>query len=67
MLSFSPHKCGTYSSLNDDRATIFESPLKNTTKHAINGVVLGISLEVDVKSAMTFDGDDRREVEFTSF
>jgi hypothetical protein len=67
VLSFSPNKCWAYSSLDDKRATIFESPLKNTAKHAINGVVLGIALEVGVKSTMTFDSDDRREVEFTSF
>ena len=67
VLSFSPHKSWSYSSLNDKRAAIFKAPLKNTTKHAIDGVMLRFSIEVHIKSTMPFDGDDGSEVEFTCF
>ena len=67
VLSFSPDQSGTDSGLNGERPTIAEAPLKNTTKQAINGVVLGITLKVGIKTTMAFDAEDRSEVELTSF
>ena len=67
VLSFSPNKSRSNRCLNDKRAAVAKTPLENTTKHPIDGVVPGIPLKVGVKSTVTFDGDDGREVEFTGF
>ena len=65
VFSLSPNQSRPNGSFDRERAAIIEAPLKNATKHAINGVMLGISLKVDVKTTMPFDGDDGSEVEFT--
>jgi len=67
VLGFSPDQGWTNSGLNGERPPIAEAPLKNTTKQAIDGVVLGIALEVGVKTTMTFDAEDGSEVKLTSF
>ena len=67
VLSFSPNKSRSNGCLNGKRAAVAKTPLENTTKHPIDGVVPGIPLKVGVKSTVTFDGDDGREVEFTGF
>ena len=67
VLGFSPDQGWTDSGLNGERPPIAETPLKNATKQAINGVVLGIPLKVGVKTTMTFDGEDGSEVKLTSF
>ena len=64
---FSPNQSRSNGSFDRERAAITKAPLKNATKHAIDGVMLGIPLKVGVKSTMAFDGDDGREVEFTGF
>ena len=66
-LSFSPNKSRSNGCLNGKRAAVAKTPLENTTKHPIDGVMPGIPLKVGVKSTVTFDGDDGREVEFTGF
>jgi hypothetical protein len=65
VFSLSPNQSRPNGSFDRERAAIIEAPLKNATKHAINGVMLGISLKVDIKTTMPFDGDDGSEVEFT--
>ena len=67
MFSFSPNQSGSNSSFDRERTSICEAPFKDASKHAIDGVMLGIPLKVGVKSTMAFDGDDWREVEFTGF
>ena len=62
---FSPNQSGSNGSFDRKRTAICEAPLKDATKHAIDGVVLGIPFKVGVKSTMAFDGDDGREIEFT--
>ena len=62
---FSPNQSRPNGSFDRKRAAIAKAPLKDATKHAIDGVVLGITLKVGVKSTMAFDGDDGREIEFT--
>ena len=62
---FSPNQSRSNGSFDRKRTAICETPLKDATKHAIDGVVLGITLKVGVKSTMAFDGDDGREIEFT--
>ena len=62
---FSPNQSRPNCSFDRKRTAICEAPLKDATKHAIDGVVLGITLKVGVKSTMAFDGDDGREIEFT--
>ena len=62
---FSPNQSRPNGSFDRKRTAICEAPLKDATKHAIDGVVLGITLKVGVKSTMAFDGDDGREIEFT--
>ena len=62
---FSPNQSRPNGSFDRKRTAICEAPLKDATKHAIDGVVLGIPLKVGVKSTMAFDGDDGREIEFT--
>ena len=62
---FSPNQSRPNGSFDRKRAAIAKAPLKDATKHAIDGVVLGIPLKVGVKSTMAFDGDDGREIEFT--
>ena len=62
---FSPNQSRPNGSFDRKRAAIAKAPLKDATKHAIDGVVLGIPLKVGIKSTMTFDGDDGREIEFT--
>ena len=62
---FSPNQSRPNCSFDRKRTAICEAPLKDATKHAIDGVVLGIPLKVGVKSTMAFDGDDGREIEFT--
>ena len=64
---FSPNQSRPNGSFDRKRTAICEAPLKDATKHAIDGVVLGITLKVGVKSTMAFDGDDGREIEFTGF
>ena len=67
VFSLSPNQSGANGSFNRERTTVAKAPLKDATKHAIDGVMLGIALKVDVESTMAFDGDDGREVEFTGF
>ena len=67
VLGFSPDKGWTDSGLNGERASIAEAPLKNTTKQAINGVMLWITLKVGVKTTMAFEGEDGSEVKITRF
>ena len=67
VLGFSPDQGWTNSGLNGERPPIAEAPLKNTTKQAIDGVVLGITLKVGIKTTMAFDAEDRSEVKLTSF
>ena len=62
---FSPNQSRPNCSFDRKRTAICEAPLKDATKHAFDGVVLGITLKVGVKSTMAFDGDDGREIEFT--
>ena len=62
---FSPNQSRSNCSFDRKRTAICEAPLKDATKHAIDGVVLGIPFKVGVKSTMAFDGDDGREIEFT--
>ena len=62
---FSPNQSRPNCSFDRKRTAICEAPLKDATKHAIDGVVLGIPLKVGIKSTMAFDGDDGREIEFT--
>ena len=62
---FSPNQSRPNGSFDRKRAAIAKAPLKDATKHAIDGVVLGIPLKVGIKSTMAFDGDDGREIEFT--
>ena len=62
---FSPNQSRPNCSFDRKRTAICEAPLKDATKHAIDGVVLGIPFKVGVKSTMAFDGDDGREIEFT--
>ena len=65
VFGFSPNQSRPNGSFDRERTAICKAPLKDTAEHAIDGVVLGITLKVGVKSAMTFDGDDGREIEFT--
>ena len=67
VLGFSPNKSRANCSFNRERSAITETPLKNSTKQAIDGVMLGIPLKVGIKSTVPFDGDDGREIEFTGF
>ena len=67
MFTFSPNQSGSNGSFDRERAAITKAPFKDSAKHAIDGVVLGIPIKVGVKSTMAFDGDDGREVEFTGF
>ena len=62
---FSPNQSRPNGNFDRKRAAIAKAPLKDATKHAIDGVVLGIPLKVGIKSTMAFDGDDGREIEFT--
>ena len=62
---FPPNQSRPNGSFDGERAAITQAPLKNATKHAIDGVVLGIPFKVGVKSTMAFDGDEGREIEFT--
>ena len=63
----SPHQSRTNGSLDREGAAIAEAPLKNATKHAINGVMLGFTIKVDIKTTMALDGDDGSEVELAGF
>ena len=63
----SPHQSRTNGSLDREGAAIAEAPLKNATKHAINGVMLGFTIKVDIKTTMALDGDDGREVKLAGF
>ena len=67
VLGFSPNQRWADSGLNSERGSITKAPLKNTTKQAINGVVLWITIKVGIKTTMAFDSEDGSEVEFTSF
>ena len=67
VLSLTPDERRSYSGLNRQAASVAEAPLKNTTEECIDGVVLGAAFEVGVEAAMTFDGDQWREIEFTGF
>ena len=62
VFSLSPNQSRANGSFDRERAAIAKTPLKNATKHAINGVMLGLAIKVDVKTTMTLDGDDGREV-----
>ena len=62
---FSPNQSRPNGNFDRKRAAIAKAPLKDATKHAIDGVVLGIPLKVGIKSTVAFDGDDGREIEFT--
>ena len=62
VFSLSPNQSRANGSFDRERAAIAKAPLKNATKHAINGVMLGLAIKVDVKTTMTLDGDDGREV-----
>ena len=66
VLCFTPNKSRSYGCLNGKRAAIAKTPLKDTTEHAIDGVMPWFSLKVGIKSTVAFNGDDGREVEFTS-
>ena len=63
----SPHQSRTNGSLDREGAAIAQAPLKNATKHAINGVMLGFTIKVDIKTTMALDGDDGSEVELAGF
>jgi hypothetical protein len=65
VFGFSPNQSRPNGSFDGERAAIAKAPLKDATKHSIDGVVLGIPLKVGVKSTMAFDGDDGREIEIT--
>ena len=65
VFSFSPNQSRPNGSFDRERTAICKAPLPDTAEHAIDGVVLGITLKVGVKSTMAFDGDDGREIEFT--
>ena len=67
VFSLSPNQSRANGSLNRERAAIAKAPLKNTTKHAINGVMLGVTIEVDIKPPVALDGDDGREIKFAGF
>ena len=67
MFSFSPNQSRSNGSFDRERTAICEAPFKDASKHAVDGVMLGIPLKIGVKSTMAFDGDDWREVEFTGF
>ena len=67
VLSFSPNQRRSDSSLDRERATIAQTPLKNATKQTIDGVMPWVIIEVVVKSTMALDGDNGSEVEFTGF
>ena len=67
VLSLTPDESRAYSGLNRQAASVAEAPLKNTTEECIDSVVLGAAFEVGVEAAMTFDGDQWREIEFTGF
>ena len=67
VFSLSPNQSRANGSFDRERAAIAEAPLKNATKHSINGVMLGFTIKVDVKTTMTLDGDDGREVKLASF
>ena len=62
VLRFSPNKSGPNGCLNGKRAAILKPPLENTTEHAVDGVVLGFSLKVGIKSTVTFNGHNGSEV-----
>ena len=65
VLSFSPNQRRSDSSLDRERATIAQTPLKNATKQTIDGVMPWVIIEVVVKTTMALDGDDGSEIEFT--
>ena len=67
VLSFSPNQRRSDSSLDRERATIAQTPLKNATKQTIDGVMPWVIIEVVVKSTMALDGDDGSEVELAGF
>lgn len=67
MFSFSPNQSGSNGSFDRERTAIAKAPFKNAAKHAIDGVMLGFTIKVDIKTTMALDGDDGREVEFTGF
>ena len=67
VFSLSPNQSRANGSFDRERAAIAEAPLKNATKHAINGVMLGFTIKVDIKTTMPLDGDDGREVKLAGF
>ena len=67
MFSLSPNQSGSNGSFDRERTAIAKAPFKNAAKHAIDGVMLGFTIKVDIKTTMALDGDDGREVEFTGF
>ena len=64
---FPPNQSGSNGSFDRERTAIAKAPFKNAAKHAIDGVMLGFTIKVDIKTTMALDGDDGREVEFTGF
>ena len=67
VLSFSPNQRRSDSSLDRERATIAQAPLKNATKQTIDGVMPWVIIEVVVKTTMALDADDGREVKLAGF
>jgi hypothetical protein len=67
VLGFSPHQSRPDCRLDREGATIAKAPLEDTAKHAINGVMPGLFLDVVVETTMALDGEDWGEVEFTGF
>ena len=67
VFSLSPNQSRANGSFDRERAAIAKAPLKNATKHAINGVMLGFTIKVDIKTTMALDGDDGREVKLAGF
>ena len=67
VFSFSPNQSRANGSLYRERAAITETPLKNATKHAVNGVMLGFTIKVGIKTTVAFDDDNGSEIELACF
>ena len=67
MLGLSPDERRSHSGLNGQTAAIAKAPLEDASEQSIDGVVLGAVLQVGVEATVSFDRDQRCEIEFTGF
>ena len=67
MLGLSPDERRSHSGLNGQTAAIAKAPLEDASEQSIDGVVLGAVLQVGIEATVSFDRDQRCEIEFTGF